>query len=209
MAQDRTVFNLTTLQCIPGGVAAVLEGIHKSLVGPRAPALLGCWISEIGSLNEIVVLRSFPSAEALDEQAFGEAELAPHAGAIGSLVGLDQGLFASFPGLPVHAGGKLGGFYEIRTYALRDAPQALPQTIAAWQEAAPGRVTLSPLVAALQSLSGPPRIVHIWPFETLDQRQAVRADAFQKGLWPPRGSLQWLDGAKSSIYIPAPFSPLR
>ncbi|MBS79788.1 MULTISPECIES: NIPSNAP family protein [unclassified Variovorax] len=209
MAQDPTVLNLTTLQCIPGGVAAVLDGIHKSLSGPRAPALLGCWISEIGSLNEIVVLRSFPSAQALDEQPLGEAELAPQPDAIGSLVGLDQGLFASFPGLPVHAGGKLGGFYEIRTYALKDAPQALPQTIAAWQEAAPGRVTLSPLVAALKSLSGPPRIVHIWPFETLDQRQAVRADAFQKGLWPPRGSLQWLDGAKSSIYIPAPFSPLR
>lgn len=71
-----------------------------------------------------MVLRSFPSAQALDEQPLGEAELAPQPDAIGSLVGLDQGLFASFPGLPVHAGGKLGGFYEMSAKRPQGAPVA-------------------------------------------------------------------------------------
>jgi hypothetical protein len=209
MAQDTTFFSLTTLQCVPGGTAAVLAGIENLLTRSRSPSLLGCWISEIGLLNEIVLLRGFESLQSMNADPLGRAELRQFPDAADGLVSVDQGIFRGFPGLPILDRGRLGRYYEIRTYQLRPAPDSLTETIAAWQAAVPERVTLSPLVVVMHALEGPGRIVHIWPFETLDQRQAVRAEAFEKSLWPPRGSLKWLESAKSSIYIPAPFSPLQ
>ena len=43
----------------------------------------------------------------------------------------------------------------------------------------------------------------------LDDRMAVRADAVQKGVWPPPGGLPHIETMQSEIYLPAPFSPLQ
>ena len=121
---------------------------------------------------------------------------------------MTQDGFETFPGIPFHTSGKLGRFYEVRTYRLTDAPEALPETIAAWQDAVPARTPLSPLAMVMSAAKGAKRIVHIWPFTSLDERQAVRATSFQTGVWPPKGTLQWIKEAETALYVPAPFSPL-
>lgn len=203
------IFHLATIECVPGGAAAVLGALEKALASQKAASLLGCWVSEVGLLNEIAVLRSFGSAEAIEAEALGSAELRFPADAAAKVVAIQQDVYASFPGIEPVVKGKLGRFYEIRTYDLNEDPDSLPESIASWQAAVPDRVSLSPLVIVMHALAGPKRIVHIWPFTSLDQRQAVRADAFGKGWWPPRGSLQWMKRAQTAIYVPAPFSPLQ
>jgi hypothetical protein len=38
----------------------------------------------------------------------------------------------------------------------------------------------------MYALDGPPRITHIWGFESLEQRAALRAKFYAAGLWPLR-----------------------
>ncbi|VTU28089.1 hypothetical protein H4CHR_02131 [Variovorax sp. PBS-H4] len=203
------IFHLATIECVPGSVAAVLGALEKALARRKAASLIGCWVAEVGLLNEIAVLRSFRSAEAMEAEPLGGAELRFPADAATKVVAVQQDAYASFPGIEPVVKGELGRFYEIRTYHLNEDPESLPASIASWQAAVPDRISLSPLVIVMHALAEPKRIVHIWPYTSLDQRQAVRADALAKGWWPPRGSLQWMKRAQTAIYVPAPFSPLQ
>ena len=47
-------------------------------------------------------------------------------------------------------------------------------------------------------------MVHIWPYEDLEQRADVRARAIADGGWPPDNNELILD-ARSEIYLAAPF----
>ena len=79
----------------------------------------------------------------------------------------------------------------------------------AWQAALVERSKLSPLVALLHSIDGPPRITHIWPYANIDARFELRADAVAKGIWPPKGAPDWLTGEiQSTIALPTAISPL-
>lgn len=204
-----TLFDLTGIRCIPGAVSAVLNDIEASVRASRDSALLGCWVSEIGMLNEIVVLRKFASAESKESDTSTGPALLPAISSADLIVDMQRESFAAFSGIAPLEEGRFGKFYEIRTYYLRDVEDALKKTIAAWQTATPGRVALSPLVIAMHALSGPTRIVHIWPFESLDQRQSIRAEAVKKNFWPPKGTLQWIERAETSVYVPAGFSRLQ
>ena len=71
------------------------------------------------------------------------------------------------------------------------------------------RGKLSPLVALLHSIDGPPRITHIWPYASIDARFMLRAEAVAKGIWPPKGAPEWLTGdMQSTIALPTAISPL-
>ena len=170
-------------------------------------ALLGCWVSDIGQLNQIYVLRGFADdAELRAERtrAFGTSN--PF-GCGEILTSMELDSYAPFPFLPPVTPGKFGAVYEIRTYRLKLG--GMPPTIAAWQAAVPERIKLSPLVVAMTALDGPPRFTHIWPYPSLDARAVIRADAVAKGIWPPKGGPEWLTGdMHSTIALPAAISPL-
>lgn len=204
-----TFFNLTKIHTVPGGAATAVHGIEAFLSGDRAKSLVGCWVSEIGLLNEVVVLRKFQTLDALAAEPLGKTQIGLASDGGDFVRAVEQERLTAFPGIAPIEGGSLGKFYELRTYHLTAAPQAMPQTIAAWQAAIPDRVSLSPLAIVMQAISGSKRIVHIWPFHSLDHRQAVRAEAVRKGWWPPKGTLQWMESASTSIYVPAVFSPLQ
>jgi hypothetical protein len=51
--------------------------------------------------------------------------------------------------------------------------------------------------------------VHIWPFEGLDQRVAVRRRLFEQGMWPPPGGPEHILEATSTMAWPLPGSPLH
>lgn len=200
--------SLTTLDCAPGKAGVVASSVESHFMSPHTGRLLGCWSSEVGQLNQVLVLSQFESREELER---GQGEVLSRESAIGrsaDLVLLNQEGFTSFSGVPTLTGGSLGKFYEVRTYHLTDVPEALPQTIASWQDAVPARVILSPLVVVMAALDGAKRIVHIWPFNSIEERQAIRATSFQTGVWPPKGTLQWIKSAANALYVPAAFSPL-
>lgn len=60
----------------------------------------------------------------------------------------------------------------------------------------------------MYALDGPARIVHIWPFDSLDQRVEVRRDLVATHRWPPPGGPEHIIEADSIMAWPAAFSPL-
>ena len=78
--------------------------------------------------------------------------------------------------------------YEFRTYDLkpRSVPEFEKRTAAKWQE---GRGDYSDLFGFWQTEAGPlNQVVHVWPYEDLNQRSDVRAKVVEKGVWPPDNS---------------------
>ena len=93
--------------------------------------------------------------------------------------------------------------YEVRTYALK------PGTVAQFEEnfgkALPHREQYSKLGAFWHTEIGPlNQVIHVWPYENMDERASIRAEAAKDPHWPPPS-----DGAvlnmNSEIWIPAPF----
>jgi hypothetical protein len=54
----------------------------------------------------------------------------------------------------------------------------------------------------MYALDGPPRITHIWGFESLAQRASLRSNAFSAGVWPPKGGPDNVLEAISVIAMP-------
>lgn len=94
---------------------------------------------------------------------------------------------------------------EVRTYKLK--PGSVPEFEKRFGEALPARVKLSPLGALWHTEVGPlNEVTHVWPYESLDQRTQVRAEAIRTGVWPPNNG-ELIETMQSEIFIPAPFSP--
>jgi hypothetical protein len=202
------LYELATISARLESAGKVIAGIDAYVKDPQAKgSFLGCWASELGDLNQIFVLRGFDDAVALDaEQRRGLMSSNPfNCGEF--MTALSTERYAPFPFLPPVTTGRFGSVYEIRTYMLKVGGVA--PTIAAWEAAIPERTKLSPLVIAMYALEGRPRFTHIWPFESLNDRGAIRAASVEKGIWPPKGGPEWLTGEmRSTIALPTPISPL-
>ena len=74
--------------------------------------------------------------------------------------------------------------YEIRTYdlTLRSAPEFEKR----FGEKLPGRLEFSQLGGLWHTEVGPlHQVVHIWPYDDLNQREEVRNQAVASGKWGP------------------------
>ncbi len=85
----------------------------------------------------------------------------------------------------------------------------MPPTLAGWEKAIkPAAEYTSHLAISMYALDGPPRITHIWGFESLQQRAELRAKFYAAGLWPPQGGPEQIAEATSTIALPMEPSPL-
>src|SRR4051812_15667979 len=74
-----------------------------------------------------------------------------------------------------------------------------------WAPMLEKRQALSPLGALFRTEIGPLNtMVHIWPYESLDERGRIRRQAVQDGIWPPATS-DITETQQSEILTPAPF----
>ncbi len=172
--------------------------------------LFGCWYSELGPLNQVAVLRGFDSLEA--RQAERERLLLA-----GNPLGVEEFMtemriddYSLFPFLDGITTGEFGPFYELRVYDVR--PSGLEATLDGWADAVPPRTTdaYSPLAAAFYATNGKtPRIMHLWPYRTLEERLEIRTRTVADGVWPPNGGPAQLLDMHATIYLPADFSPLK
>ncbi|MNX54150.1 hypothetical protein D3C86_848650 [compost metagenome] len=106
--------------------------------------------------------------------------------------------------------GKHGPYYELRVYDLISS--GLQPTLDGWSKAIGPRTAeqYSPVYAAFYATDGLlPRYLHIWPWNSLEHRQQVRAQAVADGVWPPENSGPQLRDMRSTICLPAAFSPLQ
>jgi hypothetical protein len=203
-------FDVTTLTLDVGNSPEpIAEELTARLSSETAPGvLLGCWIAEFALHNRLFVLREFSTSSDREEERRRCLMEPDPFGLAGHIVGTCFESFEGFPGLPHQRTGALGPIYEVRTYHLK--PGCLSETLAAWAEMVPRRATLSAPVAVMYALDGPPRFLHIWAYESLEKRLAIRREALRANIWPPRSAPATLTTAMGSeLYLPTNSSPLR
>jgi len=101
----------------------------------------------------------------------------------------------------------LGKLYEMRTYTYQ--PGGIPAVIQRWSEKIEARTKLSPLAGCWYSdLGGLNKFVHIWAYRDYAERERIRQEAVQQGIWPPQSGAVLLR-QENALMAPAPFSPLH
>ncbi|MFO1072430.1 MAG: NIPSNAP family protein [Geminicoccaceae bacterium] len=201
-------YEIASLTVRLGGTPAVVAGIDAHVKAPKAMGtLLGCFVSEIGELNRVILLRGFADdAQMQAERARIHASDNPF-GAGEAITAMEFTGYAPYGFSPPVVPGRFGPVYEIRTYRLKHG--CLPRVEEVWGPVIPARTAISPLTVAMHAIEGVPRFTHIWPFASLDDRAAKRAQSVAEGVWPPPGGPALLTGEMSSlIALPTAISPL-
>jgi NIPSNAP len=194
-------------------VAAVRPGTHPQALavldnGLRGDAsLLGCWYSDIGAVNQILIIRNVINVvSGADARAAVLTSPDPW-GLNDYLVGMTMDTYESFDFIAPMRRGDFGPCYEVRSYGLK--PGGLAPTKELWRKAVPGRMTVSPLLAAMTAVTGAAnRFMHIWPYKSFDERARLRDKAVADKVWPPPGGPSHLVSQQVDIYLPAAFSPM-
>lgn len=213
----RMVHELAIEYFLPGRAAdaARLAGTAEAaLRGDAHGVLAGCWVTEIGTLNRLVTLRRFSSA---DDRGRSKAALEAlprwHAECRAPLDGLrlDEQAIALDCVEGLHAPPP-GGIYELRHYTLR--PGGLDAWIALFVAALPARIRHSPLVGLFRPLAaGTDEAWHLWSYPGLDARMRARdaaaADPEWKAFLARSREQRLVRGMSNAILLPAAHSPLR
>ena len=93
--------------------------------------------------------------------------------------------------------------HEIRTYELK--PRSVPEFGTRVAEKLPGRLEYSKIGGWWYTEMGPlNQVVHIWPYDDLNQRAEIRAKVVADGKWPPN-TAEFILNMRSEIFNPAPF----
>ncbi|MCE2493764.1 MAG: NIPSNAP family protein [Alphaproteobacteria bacterium] len=97
--------------------------------------------------------------------------------------------------------------YEFRTYTL--TPGAMPKVLDMFAEAYEHRKKYSELVAFWRTEFGPlNQIIHVWPYESAQHREEVRAAAVEDPKWPPGfAQLGLVVDQRAEVFKTAPNSP--
>lgn len=200
-------YELATLTVTLGSATKTGERIAAfAQESGAAGRLLGCWVSEIGPLNRVFVLRGFDTAADATAERQRTLTSASPFGCADLMVELNLESLAPFPGLPPVETGAFGPIYEFRTYVLKTG--GLAPTFEGWAEKLPERLTLSRLVGAFYPTDGSPRITHIWPWASLEERARIRAESVRIGAWPPKSAVWVSPDMRSTVALPLKESPL-
>jgi hypothetical protein len=190
-------------------ILTVRPGTHPQALAVTHDAnLLACWFSDIGAINQILLIRkTADAAKTIDARLVALNATNPF-GVGEYITGMAMDTYVSFDFIAPMRPGEFGPCYEVRTYMLK--PDGLAPTIELWRKAVPGRETVSPLLAAMTSVTGAvTRFMHIWPYKSLNERARLRDKAVADGVWPPPGGPGHLASQQVDIYLPASFSPMR
>jgi NIPSNAP len=199
-------YDVTIVTVRPGTHPQALAVLGKNLVDDRN--LLACWYSEIGAVNQILIIREPADAAATLDARFAALNAANPFGIGQYIVAMAMDTYVPFDFIAPLQPGQFGPCYEVRSYVLK--PDGLAPTTAAWRKAVPGRMKISPVLAAMTSVTGAvTRFLHVWPYKSFDERARLRAKAAAEGVWPPPGGPGHLVSQQVDIYLPAPFSPMK
>ncbi len=204
------IYEIRTYRLIPGSVAEVEKRFAEGYEHRKKfSELVGFWHTEIGPLNEIIHI--WPYAD-LAERARIRAESVKNPNWPPKITefirSMNSEILVPFPFSPLLKPGTFGPYYEMRIYTFQ--PGKLPEIVGSWEKSLPGRLQLSPLaVVGSVDLGEVNRFIQIWPYNSLDQRAAVRAEAVQKGVWPPAGIAERLLTQANKIMMPCAFSPMQ
>lgn len=206
-------YELATLTLPFGTAGTAAQNVQAFCTAPEAQGeLLACWFTDIGQLNQMIVLRGFADLASLQAERERTQHSASPFGCGEIFQTLEQHSYHGFPWMkpvrPSAESGITGPVYEIRTYGIK--PGGVQPTIDLWAQYVPPREQLSPCVVAMVALDGPLRFTNIWAYPSLDARSKARTDAVAQGIWPPKGGPAHLTtNMFSTIALPTAVSPLK
>ena len=170
--------------------------------------LFGFWFSEVGPINQVVHVWPYDD---LEQRRKVRAEVAekgiwPPDNAE-FVVDMRSEIFLPAPFMENRGEANLGPVYEMRIY--KYAPPDIPKVIEIWGNHIEERVKYSPLVGAWYSELGALNTwIHMWAYESYDQRAAIREETRAKGIWPPPGGIAPIK-QENKLLLPMSFSPLQ
>lgn len=206
------IYEARTYQLKPRAIPEFLKIFGKALpIRENVSKLGGFFYTDIGPLNEVVHVWPFRSLADREKKraVFTNDPTLGWPPKVGHLIeSMRSEIFIPSPFTPKTAKGVIGPVFEWREYEI--LPGMMPEVYRNWEKKIAQRLELSPLVVAMHSeIGGLNKFVHIWAYESLNQRAEVRAEAIEAGIWPPSGPKETLVSQQSKILLAAPFSPIR
>jgi hypothetical protein len=202
------LYDITLLSVRPGTLPRAMARHQES--APAAPGkLLACWQTDIGALNQVMLIREYGSAQEATEARRSTMRSENPLGTGEFAISHTSDTYELLPFLKPLQPGSYGPFFEVRTYLLK--PGVVGGNIARWEKALPERTKRSQLLGAMNSASGMmTQFIHIWAYKSMDERYSVRTQAVKDGVWPPPGGGEaTLLNQKNDVYTPAAFSPIK
>lgn len=178
--------------------------------------LAAFWHTEIGPLNQIIHVWGYKDLEERNKvraAAVKDGAWPPKTAEF--IVSQQSEIMIPFSFMPEIKPGKMGPFFEIRTYHF--AGGELPIIKKNWESAINVRLEFGPVCAVWHVEFGKVNTFqHIWPYKSLDQREEIRKKAQATGLWPA-GKKAIKEGGRdyelikqeNKIVVPSAFSPLQ
>lgn len=204
------IYEIRTYQLKPGSLGEVEKRFGDAYQYRRKYSPLAAFLhTEIGPLNQIVHIWPY---EDMAERARVRAESAKDPNWPPKIqefiLHMQSEYLVPFSFIPPLKPGKMGPVFEMRCYGLR--PGTLPDLIKRWESKIAERMKLSPVaLAGAVEFGQANRFIHVWAYESLDQRLAIRNQARETGVWPPPGGGDSLLTQENKILLPAAFSPLQ
>ena len=203
------IYEMRTYTLKPGTVAEFERRWAPLIEGRQRLSPLGAlWHTEIGPLNEMIHVWPYESLEERDRiraQAVEQGIWPPPTREL--ILRQRSEILQPAPFMRPLEPRVMGNVYEMRTYTYQ--PGAMPEVLRIWAEAVPHREKYSPLAACWYTEFGElNRFIHVWPYESLAERDRIRAEAAKDPHWPPPTG-EFLVAMENKILVPAPFSPLR
>jgi NIPSNAP len=168
-----------------GAVPQALGRFSERLPGrTKVSPIAGFFQSEIGTLNQIHMM--WPYANLAERERLRTVKVENYPPPMSDLgVELDVRVWNAAPFAPPVQPRQYGEIYEIRTYTY--AAGSIPHVMEAWGGRIEERQKYSPLVFAGHSEFGVQNLwIHIWAYKDFVERQRVRHEVHEKGVWPPK-----------------------
>ena len=170
--------------------------------------LAGLWHTEAGPLNQVLHVWPYEDMNHRTEtRAKAQAAGAWPPDTSEFVQNMQSDFYLPAPFMKPLGERKVGPIYEIRIYTYN--PGDIPKVIEAWGNAIEEREKYSPLVGAFYSDVGAlNRWVHMWAYESFEQRTQVREETRAKGVWPPSSPVAPVY-QENKILLPADCSPMQ
>ena len=174
--------------------------------------LVAFWYTEIGPLNQIIHVWQY---EDVAERSKVRAKAAKEdwwPPKIGEFITKQTvEIYMPWDNSPLLTPGNHGPFYEMRSYLIQ--PGLMQQAKTRWATKLEQRTKRSPVSVIMEGDIGTAsKLVHIWPYNSLDERLEIRTKATEDGVWPPDGrpedTLEVVT-QENKIMLAAPFSPMK
>lgn len=203
------IHEMRTYALKPGTVAEFEAMFAEVLPHLEQHSKLGAfWHTELGPLNQVIQVWPYENLGERDrirERASKGLIWPPEIFDI--LLSMESVILTPAPFMRPLGDHQLGNVYEMRLYTYR--PGTIQEVVKRWSETIPLREKYSPLAACWYTeLGGLNRLIHVWPYRDMAERERVRAEAAKDSSWRP-GTRHLLVSQENKILAPAAFSPMR